>query len=44
MNELLEYLTQVNDNWQEKKVLHRMRDIIAIVFFAMQRITEEFTV
>lgn len=35
MQELLEYLGMVRDNRQEKKVLHKMSDIIALVFFAM---------
>lgn len=35
MKELLWYLTQVIDNRQEKKVRHKMCDIIALVFFAM---------
>jgi len=32
--ELLKYLDMVNDNRQEKKVRHKMGDIIALVFFA----------
>jgi predicted transposase YbfD/YdcC len=34
MKELLKYLDNVIDLRQEKKVLHKMKDIIAIVFFA----------
>jgi predicted transposase YbfD/YdcC len=34
MEELLNYLSMVNDNRQEKKVQHKMGDIIALVFFA----------
>ena len=34
MRELLKYLDMVNDNRQEKKVQHKMGDIIALVFFA----------
>lgn len=32
---LLQYLSRVMDNRQEKKVLHKMGDIIALVFFAI---------
>ena len=35
MEEVLEYLNLVVDNRQEKKVLHKMSDIIALVFFAL---------
>jgi hypothetical protein len=35
MEKLLSYLTKVTDNRQEKKVRHKMSDIIALVFFAM---------
>lgn len=35
METALKYLTLVIDNRQEKKVLHKMSDIIALVFFAM---------
>jgi predicted transposase YbfD/YdcC len=35
MGKLLQYLNLVTDNRQEKKVLHKMSDIIALVFFAM---------
>jgi predicted transposase YbfD/YdcC len=34
MSELLKYLSTVTDTRQEKKVLHKMSDIIALVFFA----------
>ena len=35
MEELLQYLDTVTDNRQEKKVRHKMRDVIALVFFAL---------
>ena len=35
MESILQYLNLVTDNRQEKKVLHKMSDIIALVFFAM---------
>ena len=35
MGNLLQYLDMVMDNRQEKKVWHKMSDIIALVFFAM---------
>ena len=35
MEKLLKYLDMVTDNRQEKKIRHKMRDIIALVFFAM---------
>ena len=35
MENILQYLELVTDNRQEKKVLHKMSDIIALVFFAM---------
>ena len=35
MLKLLKYLDTVTDNRQEKKVQHKMSDIIALVFFAM---------
>lgn len=35
MEILLKYLNMVMDNRQEKKVLHKMSDIIALVFLAM---------
>ncbi len=35
MEEVLQYLNMVVDNRQEKKVLHKMSDIIALVFFAL---------
>ena len=34
MNNLIQYLEMVMDLRQEKKVKHKMMDIIAIVFFA----------
>ncbi len=34
MKTLLEYVSTVTDIWQEKKVLHKMIDIIMLVFFA----------
>jgi hypothetical protein len=35
MEEILKYLKIVTDNRQEKKVRHKMSDIIALVFLAM---------
>lgn len=35
MREILKYLESVTDNRQEKKVRHKMSDIIVLVFFAM---------
>lgn len=35
MKELLDYASTVTDTRQEKKVLHKMMDIIMLVFFAM---------
>ena len=35
MEKVLQYLNLVVDNRQEKKVLHKMSDIIALVFFAL---------
>lgn len=35
MKELLDYVSTVTDSRQEKKVLHKMMDIIMLVFFAM---------
>ena len=35
MEDLLKYLNTVTDNRQQKKVYHKMSDIIALVFFAM---------
>ena len=35
MKTLLDYVSTVTDSRQEKKVLHKMMDIIMIVFFAM---------
>jgi len=35
MEKLLEYLSRVEDRRQEKKIVHKMMDIIAIVYFGM---------
>jgi hypothetical protein len=35
MEHILQYLGTVTDKRQEKKVRHKMGDIIALVFFAM---------
>jgi len=35
MKNVFKYLETVIDNRQEKKVRHKMSDIIALVFFAM---------
>lgn len=35
MKELLDYVSTVTDSRQEKKILHKMMDIIMLVFFAM---------
>jgi len=43
MKEILKYLETVTDNRQEKKVLHKMSDIIAIVFFALLANSDEWT-
>ena len=43
MEGLLKYLSTVIDKRQEKKVLHKMSDIIAIVFFAMLANADEWT-
>jgi len=43
MEKLLEYLNLVTDKRQEKKVLHKMGDIIALVFFAMLSNANEWT-
>jgi predicted transposase YbfD/YdcC len=43
MKELLKYLNKVTDERQEKKVWHKMSDIIALVFFAMLSGAEEWT-
>jgi len=42
MRELLKYLNTVMDTRQEKKVLHKMSDIIALVFFAMLANADEW--
>jgi predicted transposase YbfD/YdcC len=43
MRELLNYLDQVTDSRQEKKVLHKMGDIIGLVFLATLAIANEWT-
>ena len=43
MKNLLQYLRMVMDNRQEKKVWHKMSDIIALVFFAMLAGADEWT-
>ena len=35
MKEVLDFVSTVTDLRQEKKVLHKMKDIILLVFFAM---------
>ena len=35
MKALLDYVSTVNDRRQEKKIKHKMKDIIMLVFFAM---------
>jgi len=42
MTKLLKYLGTVMDTRQEKKVLHKMGDIIALVFFAMLSNADEW--
>ena len=42
MEKLLKYLDMVTDNRQEKKVRHKMCDIIALVFFAMLANADEW--
>lgn len=42
MPELLKYLNTVTDRRQERKVLHKMSDIIALVFFAMLSNADEW--
>jgi predicted transposase YbfD/YdcC len=42
MEKLLIYLSKVTDNRQEKKVRHKMSDIIALVFFAMVSNADEW--
>ena len=42
MEKLLIYLSMVRDIRQEKKVLHKMSDIIALVFFAMLSNADEW--
>ena len=43
MESILEYLSMVTDERQEKKVWHKMSDIIALVFFAMLAGADEWT-
>ena len=43
MNAVFKYLEQVTDNRQQKKDLHKMSDIIAIVFIAMLANADEWT-
>jgi predicted transposase YbfD/YdcC len=43
MENLLQYLDMVMDNRQEKKVWHKMGDIIALVFIAMLSGADEWT-
>ena len=43
MGNILEYLNLVTDTRQEKKVLHKMGDIIALVFFALLSNADEWT-
>ncbi len=43
MENLLKYLSTVTDMRQEKKVCHKMSDIIALVFFAMLSGADEWT-
>jgi predicted transposase YbfD/YdcC len=42
LEELLKYLELVRDKRQEKKVLHKMSDIIALVFFATLANADDF--
>ena len=42
MEDIWNYLSTVIDNRQEKKVLHKMSDIIALVFFAMLANADEW--
>ncbi|MCL2083082.1 MAG: transposase family protein [Oscillospiraceae bacterium] len=43
MGNILAYLDLVQDNRQGKKVLHKMSDIIALVFFALLANADEWT-
>ena len=43
MENLLKYLNMVTDNRQEKKVLHKMSDVIGLVFLAMLGNANEWT-
>ncbi len=42
MKALLDYVSTVTDIRQEKKVLHKMMDIIMLVFFAMLANADDF--
>jgi len=42
MKKVLQYLSTIIDKRQEKKVLHKMSDIIALVFFAMLANADEW--
>jgi predicted transposase YbfD/YdcC len=42
MKELLKHLEQVTDARQEKKVRHKMKDVIALVFFASVGNADDF--
>jgi predicted transposase YbfD/YdcC len=42
MKNLLQYLGYATDNRQEKKILHKMSDIIALVFFALLANADEW--
>ena len=42
METILKYLSTVTDKRQERKVLHKMSDIIALVFFAMLANADEW--
>ena len=43
MNNIMKWLSMVVDNRQEKKVLHLLKDIIALVFFASLANADEWT-
>jgi predicted transposase YbfD/YdcC len=43
MEQVLEYLTHVEDKRQARKVMHKMSDIIALVFLAMLSGADEWT-
>ena len=42
MEKLLKYLNMVTDNRQEKRIQHKMSDIIALGFFAMLANADEW--